>query len=305
MNLQDFATEKHPLRASRVPSLMECNWKEVMQALELVTDNSGKAADTGSAVHKAAQAWHTVLNTGKDDRSAAVWVMRQVAGSEFPQADLDEAERLFRFYANDPRNHDEQVYLTEQKVVVRLPHAEDDPTKQDVYVQGTLDQIRKVGHQYRLVDLKTGQLWSGSQMTMHHAFQLGIYQMGAREFIPHNQTPDAYVCRVRDYDKKRVPQGQVFYPCPWSPRQLEALMTGVAQVVSLVRQGITWPKPGDHCRWCPSGGLSACLSMLEEMCQANPGSHSATQSSSPGATSLFALASSGLSTFSGTGTGKS
>ena len=57
-DLKRFATEDFPLHPSGLRTLIDCPWRLVMMYLYAPTDESGPAADTGSAVHTAAHALH-------------------------------------------------------------------------------------------------------------------------------------------------------------------------------------------------------------------------------------------------------
>src|SRR5262245_44304272 len=109
--LELFASERHPLRASSIPLLIKCPWRAVLLYLKEFEDTSSAAADTGSAVHAAIEAWH---GNGQDVE-AAIAAMREKEGN-YPLADFGDAELHFRPYTRDPRNINADLVLQETPV---------------------------------------------------------------------------------------------------------------------------------------------------------------------------------------------
>lgn len=253
MNLSDFATERRPLRASMLPLLVRCPLSAVLKIFT-GEGESGPAADTGSAVHAAAKAFHTVA---EGDVPASIEAMR--AGvKDYPLADLDAAEHQFRLYAADPRNREAEVVLCEHSLTLKIPPAEDDPTQEAIVVTGTLDQVRReAGGQLRLCDIKTGR--SGGVDLLHsHALQLAAYQLGACEVLG-EQVHQAAVIRTKDYLAK--PQGPVFWEAMWRLSDCREMLNSVRRIVASVRRRQVNIGPNqDDCRWCV--GLANCLPLL-------------------------------------------
>src|SRR5262245_51366055 len=135
--MKNFATKEQPLRASALPSLVKCGWRAVLLAESVLDDQSGAAADTGSALHRGVAVWH---KTDKDTAAAIRALKESVA--EYPLADLDDAAEHFQAYTEDPRNQTAKVVAVEEKVELTLSPAPHDPTGREIYIQGTLDQIR-------------------------------------------------------------------------------------------------------------------------------------------------------------------
>lgn len=242
--MRDFGTAANPLRASRLADAMGCTCRAVMEAS--ADRDSGKAADTGSAVHKAAWAMHE-----GGDFAVSVEVMRASA-EEYPLADLAEAARLFRRYYDDPRNR-VPLQLNEAQVEVRLPAAPGDPTGEEIVIQGTVDQVRDgVVH-----DIKTGAALAGWEMALEHSVQMAVYMVGAEARLG---TPvhGARIIRVRDYEKG----GPVFWDVAIGRRQALRLLSRVPAMVAVVRRGEAWATPGHCCKYCPARSPDRCL---EEM----------------------------------------
>jgi PD-(D/E)XK nuclease superfamily len=263
--MKDFATEEKPLRASQLHKLVGCPLSAVLQLID-DDDSSGPAADTGSAMHRAADAWHT---RARGDTRAAVEIMR--AGlSEYPQADLDRAAEMFLNYASDPRNINADIIQSEAKVRFTLPPCETGQTQEAIWVKGTLDQVRRHEGVLTLCDIKTGGFHSGIDMLAVHAMQLAAYQLGASELLG-EPVRQAKIIRVQDYDalksgpRKGQQRGPVFWTAPWRFDQCLMILDGVRRMVAMIRAGRVWANPGDACKFCPQMGIANCLPRLKEV----------------------------------------
>lgn len=260
VSLLTFASAATPLRCSLLPRLFRCPMSVVIEYLD-GGDGGGPAADTGSAVHFAARAWHTV--SGKEV-ALSVNLMR-MAVDKYPLADLNSAEEQFRHYANDPRNTAAQVILCEAKVNIILAPPEGDT--EAVVIVGTLDQVRRSEGRLTLWDIKTGAP-EGVDMLNTHAMQLAAYQYGASLALA-EPVRFAGVIRTKDYlkkDRHRNPKpGPVFYEAPWSYAQLPLLLDMIRRYVGDIRRGDVRISPGDEaCRYCV--GLANCLRRNRELC---------------------------------------
>lgn len=244
-----------PLRASELPQLLRCPRSALLKRMS--EEESGQAADTGSAVHKAVAAFHTY---SKKDVAAALKAMQQHL-PEYPLADLGTAEMHFRLYAKDPRNAEAKVILCEEKVKVTLKAPEGH--SEAVEIHGTLDQVRDEGGRLVVCDVKTGGSYEGDEMLSYYAAQLAAYQVGAANHL-HQHVSAACIIRTRDYlktDRKKQPKpGPVFWFASWTWNDCLLLLEEVRRVVGDVRSGriATIPSP-DNCRWCPGGGVGNCL----------------------------------------------
>lgn len=221
-------------------------------------EDRGQAADTGSAVHYAAKAFHT---SAKGDVAAAIKAMESNL-PEYPLADLGTAEGHFRLYAKDPRNSDAKIILCEEKIEVSL--APPDGHTEAVVIQGTLDQVRQEGGQLVVCDIKTGaSAGEGDDMLNYYAAQLAAYQVGAAQLLKQH-VGTACIIRTRDYlktDRKKNPKpGPVFWYASWSYSDALLLLEEVRRVVGDVRSGrISVAPSAENCKWCPGGGLGNCL----------------------------------------------
>jgi hypothetical protein len=229
-------------------------------------DESGPAADTGSAVHMAANAFHSLKSKAKGNARLSVGVMR-AALSEYPLADLDAAEKTFLRYSEDERNKEAEIVLCEGKVNCTLPPWKDDPTQEEIYLIGTLDQIRRVDGRLVCCDIKNGQRLDGFEMIHSHALQLAAYQLAASKLIG-ERVDRACIIRTQDYVRqgkrgKALQDGPVFWNCPWSLSQAVTMLDSVRRVVASVRRGGVYAAPNEGCRWCI--GIGECLPKLEAL----------------------------------------
>lgn len=257
--MRDFATKNKPLRASALPALVKCGWRAVLLEESTIDDTSGKAADTGSALHAGAAAWHK----SERDTSSALKSLRDSI-AEFPLADLDDAERQFQAYIADPRNQTAEVVAVEEKVEIEIAPAPHDPTQTPIYVKGTLDQIRlDAAGVPRVWDIKTTA--RGVVYALHeYTFQLAAYVLAACRMFPAVQ-PGGFIL-TRAYLRRGVraadmPDG-VFVEVPWTAEHCDRLLDSVRNRVVEIRSGRVSLGPGDHCRYCPAHGIDGCLPLL-------------------------------------------
>lgn len=212
--------------------------------------DSGQAADTGTAVHFAAHMWHG--QAGKNT-NVALEVMRRSI-SRFPLADLGSAEQQFRRYAADRRNGDAEIVLSEKELILALAPPEGSDTQ--VFIQGTLDQVRRIRGVLTLVDIKTGGKYAGKEMLDYHCAQLCAYQVMATDFLG-EKVREVCVLRTKDYIAARP--GPAFHYASWTYEDALALMDAVRFEVGQVRSGRIRITPScEQCAYCPAGGFQNC-----------------------------------------------
>lgn len=247
----DFATAENPLRCSNLPRLVRCPMQTVLSMREEDGD-SNEAADTGSAVHFAVAMYHT---HAKGDSALAASAMR-AALDRYPLADCDKAETQFHWYCKDSANACE-MFAVEKRVAFTIPAAPFDPTKEAIYVIGTLDQIRRVKGKLWLWDIKTGSP-EGPDMVHAACLQLCAYWHGAEQVFGEHihgcgiiRTKD-YV--KTDYTRKTRKPGPVFYEAPWTRADVLRKLSAVQNTVADIRSGRYDARPGeDICKWCRFG----------------------------------------------------
>lgn len=259
----DFGTKKKPLRPSQLNYLVLCHWRALAKELAMLHDESGKAADTGSAVHFAVAAFHK-----KEGDEVAK--MRQAVAA-FPLADLDEAERIYGRYVEDPRNRDAEVVAVEQEVTLTLEAKFFDT--EPIVIAGTLDQLRwnQEAHRYEVWDIKTGNR-DPLYFQNVYALQMAAYTLAARDsrLVWQRQLNSSTVVaggyiRTKGYFTRGrelpSPHG-VFVPAGIGDP--DALLDAVRWAVCAIRSGYVIATPGDHCGTCSFASQEFCLPKLQE-----------------------------------------
>lgn len=225
----------------------------------LLEDEGGAAAQTGSLTHKGVEAFHSTKGIQSAKVEAAMEAMRRFL-PEFPLAEFDEAKLFLQPYCADPRNQTAEIMAIERRIDFQLQPHGIDSTGQPIYIQGTLDQIRKEDGRTLICDLKTG-MPSGYQMVHDYAYQIAGYTVGARQNGFPNAEP-GYLIRARRYRERTAtlpsPDG-VYWHMPFTFADCEMLLDAVRLNVALIRMGIVNFGTGPHCCYCVHGGLSGCL----------------------------------------------
>lgn len=251
-----FAGQDAPLRASSIPLLIRCPHRHMIISLDLVDRRDSATADTGSAVHAAIEAWH---NRRKGVEDALEQMRKRL--SDFPQADLRDAELSVRPYCLDPRNAPEAVQACEVKVDLLLPAHESDPTGETIRVIGTADQIRETG----LWDVKHSEKLRGFELLHEYAHQLAVYAAALRIPVGGVINPRGY--RKRDAAKPETSPTGVFQHACWQQQHVDALLLELTREVARIRRGEVAIRPGSHCSYCPATSFFDCVEY--KTCQAN------------------------------------
>jgi hypothetical protein len=259
--LESFGSADRPLRPSALDLLVRCSFRAASMHLQLIGDESGKAADTGSLAHAGVAAWH--LN---DSEAAGLDAMR-LALPEFPLADEAEAKLIYKHYVADPRNAATAARVVKMETKVRAE------LRSGVHVAGTLDQVREgADGVWRVWDLKTGQRKTGWEYLTEHCFQQAAYVVAAAQTFKRRVEPGGLIC-TKGYRTRGAAAaasgetGGVFWHTPWSYDDCLVLLDEVVEVVQRIRRGELAPIPGDYCGYCPYGGLHNCLPKFREMCE--------------------------------------
>ena len=220
------------------------------------------STDTGTAVHRAVELFYAGVPV--DEVVAKLPAMKTDPERGFPRADLDDAERMFRYYARDPRNT-ERPLLVEQKVEVALDPHPTDPTQAPIVIRGTLDQVRMSHGIPHVWDLKTSKK-SNVEVTHGYTMQLAAYVLGASQALGCKVEPGGFI-NPRNYFKRGAdaPEDRptsIFLHVTWTHEQALMLLDPVRLAVAAIRRGEYHPIPGDHCFFCPTKGIDVCLPKL-------------------------------------------
>lgn len=240
-DLTEFATEKRPLRPSRVASFLLCPMRVVLDPDE---ECAKPAADTGSLVHEAARVFHT---TTEADRVAAGQAALLAARDKFPHGDAERASEIFRAYSADQKNRDAVVVWCEQPVRLVLPADPGDPTGQPVVIAGTLDQVRRIGETLSVWDIKTGTYHSAHDSLFEYLTQQAVYTLAAIETLDPSILPGGLIC-TGGYSRTR---GAVHVDNVFTVEQARDLVLAVPPFVAAIRRGEALFRPGlEACKFC-------------------------------------------------------
>lgn len=260
-DLSKFGTAEFPLHPSGLRALIVCPWRIVMEFLAMPEgdDSSGPAADTGSAMHKAAAAFHR--GKGVAD---SVEVMRANV-QEYPLANLAEAAQMFLSYAADERNSGFDVPICEERVDFSIAAAEDDPTGERIEVMATCDQVRHIHGRYKAWDIKTSKR-DPSEVLAETWFQMAGYCIGASVALsarlgkPIVVEPGGIITPRRYHSNPST--SPVFWHHNFKFDWIEQLLRPVRHHVSQIRRGHIWHVPNADCKWCHQGNPDVCFPKL-------------------------------------------
>lgn len=265
-----FGDKDNPLRCSKLAALAKCSARVYMLLQMASTDDDeegGPAAQTGSLTHAGVAAFHQAQGELKARKDAA-WKAIALTAGKFPQAEEQEVRLFITPYMDDPRNINATFWqingkpAVELKVEFNLPPHELDPTGEDIYVEGTADQVRVENGIPRVDDLKTGKK-TGWEMVHDYATQIAAYTFGMRQKykIPNLQPGRIirnYGYRVRGATSLTKSPDGVFWAVPFKWDDVECILETVRFQVAMMRTGHYFFNPGPHCTYCEFGGLATC-----------------------------------------------
>lgn len=267
-----FADKDNPIRCSKLASIAKCSARVYMLGLMYADDGEGgESAQTGSVTHAGVAAFHKTEG-GLKVREKAAWDSIAKARTLFPLANETEVRLFITPYMNDMRNITAKFHVHKGELCIEypvefcLPPHPFDKSKQEIFVQGTLDQIRIENGVLLVDDLKTGKI-SGWQMIHDYAVQMAAYTYGARNIGIKNAMPGRIIramgYRTRE-DKGNSPDG-VFWHLPFKWSDVETILENVRLHVALIRNGDIQFNPGPHCTYCEFGGMTNCLPKWAEL----------------------------------------
>jgi len=202
------------------------------------------AADTGSAMHRAAEALH------KEGASQAQAIEIMAANKHlYPLADLAEAAKLFLGYTACKQLG--TVVKCEEKFTFTISPAPEDHTKEAIVVEGELDQIRRhEDNKLRLWDIKTSKRQPLEVMrdSMH---QVALYCIGGTILMGEKVLPGGVIMPR---------QKNMFIPFSWTWDDIEELVNPIRRTVAAIRAGKVDAVPNAaNCKWCVANGPELCL----------------------------------------------
>lgn len=256
----------HYIRASLIDKLIKCPAARVMSMeADLEQSPGGPAAQLGSLVHKAIEAYHLIDPSGKNVdlmQTEGVKALRSFEAT-FPLADKEEATKIFTYYANDPRNW-RRVDKVEIKVQLELPPHPTDPTKQPITIIGHIDQITYINGHYCINDIKTGDK-SGQELMYEHMGQQSAYFLAA-----HNAgfpVKRAFIARTKGYRVRGVAQKMpspdgVFWCMPIDKEFALDTLDRLRLEVANIRRGEVNFTTSVSCIFCEHQGPANCRPKL-------------------------------------------
>lgn len=262
-----LGTKSNPIRCSKLSAIVRCSMRiYLLMIYENDDSEGGPAAQIGSLTHAGVAEFHRV-NGPLLKRKKAAWDAIKAHAGMFPLADETEVRLFLTPYMEDPRNiHAEfctdaaGLPLIEYEVKFTLPPHELDVSQEPIYVEGHLDQVRKVNSIPTVCDYKTGKK-TGWEMIHDHALQIAAYTYGVREHIGLKTAQPGPIIRGYGYRSKDAigdsPDG-VFFNNPLRWNDVEELLSLVRLHVALLRNGHVHYGPGPHCTFCEFGGLTGC-----------------------------------------------
>lgn len=287
MRPEQFATEQHPLRASALTQLFVCAGSKVGDMLSDLDDAGGKAAQTGTAVGRACEVYHS---TDLDFGSIMDQVKKESkeAKRPFDGADWGEVERMFKSYTLDSRNPRSAVLpeSLEEEVVLRLDPHPFDPTGEQIVIPGHLDQVRFENGTYMIWDIKSGKP-EGYDMVEDYAYQQVAYAEAYAQKYPERRVAWGGIIRLRDYlTPKRVKianwdpkihgkrktrdvenpieDAKLFYPTRIPKKHYGRILDQIRAKVAMVRAGLTDINPTSFCRLCIYENVDKCTYWLRK-----------------------------------------
>lgn len=284
----------NPLRISALPLLARCPGLYMIRVLEILEDESGAAAHTGSAVGHGIELWHE--RPDLPDLVSVMEVVRAAAPDRFPNAYIETAKDMISAYTRDPRNPRRGVVVPgscEFEVRLTLEPWPSDPTGCPIYLQGHIDQVRwdADAKAFRVWDIKTGGAnialtaarGHGLRLLFEHAWQISAYTLGFNQWVRSNwpafvnrlgglrdqwpTDPPAVlpggVIWLRGYGArgKAAPgsgEAPVFFPALWDIAACDRIMASVRYMIARLRAGEVVLTPGQHCSWCVGGPQICC-----------------------------------------------
>lgn len=251
-----FGTEAFMIHPSAIRTIITCPWNTVLQYLEEPDDDSGKAADTGSAVHLAAK----LLHNGADVADSLEGMQQGM--SKYPLADLRDAATLFLAYASDTRNRGAKLLLNEEVINFEIAPAKDDPTQAPIRVTGTVDQVREDSYgRLKVYDIKTSKR-PPDEIRLESMFQIAAYAVGASIALGRPVDPGALIM-PRQYKGGDPSTANVFIHYTFKLADCEYVLEPLRTRVAEIRRGQVYHMPTiEGCKWCPQRQPDICLPKL-------------------------------------------
>ena len=249
-----LGSKDQPIRASLLPNLFKCPRFYMEKVIGDGNDIAGKDAHTGNLVHVGIQAYH---QSGMKENQGKIAI--EIAAKVYPLGSTDDAIRLFeKYHKRETSERRGTVIHSEVHIEAKIPAADFDPTKEEIVIHGTVDQIRQIGRDtLYVVDHKTGRT-GGADMVLSHMPQLAVYMLGVMDRFPDKKV-EGFITRIQDLCRINLPY---WWRMPMNGREgVLGVLKVVQHRIALLRMGIYDATPGKWCEWCPLANYPACDTM--------------------------------------------
>lgn len=236
-------------------------------------EGSSPAADTGTAVGRAIELYHS-------SKASVEEILEKVeqeapdAERPFDQARWDEVRKRFPAYAQDPRNPRDAVPSWSLELPVSL--VLDDLNGEPIYFSGHLDQVRWKGDVLEVWDVKDGKP-GGVEMVRSYSWQQSFYALALVNWLADDENLKKLdrepirvawggIIRTRGYfSRKKYPPGEerVFFRSGFNNDDLSTVADMVRRMVTRLRDLQVDLRPGDSCNWCPGEDITSCVQLIK------------------------------------------
>ena len=236
--LEDFGTELFPLRGSLLKRFLECPRRMLAMYDEPFITND--KIETGSAVHKLIE---TLEREGKvTDKD------KKKIFQEYPKAKEEESLQYFNGYVRKRGEITEKygkIIANEEQEFLRLPSAKGDATKKEIVIGCTIDQLRKKGNTFTVVDFKVSSL-AITDMVKIYALQISAYILCVEQ---NHKTKDIQ-CSIVNPILAARPRSVYQVKIKFTLEKCRQILSAVQEQVKLIREGTPMRISGSACREC-------------------------------------------------------
>jgi len=235
---KDFGTELFPLRGSLLKRFLECPRRMLAMFDEPFITND--KIETGSAVHSLIE---TLEREGKvTDKD------KKIVFQKYSKAKEAESLGYFNGYVRKRGEITEKygkIIANEEQLFFRLPPAKGDKTKKEIVIGCTIDQLRKKGDTFTVVDFKVSSL-AITDMVKIYALQISAYMLCVEQ---NHKTKDIQCAIVNPILAAR-PRSVYQVKIKFTLDKCRQMMSAIQEQVKLIREGNPMRIAGSACREC-------------------------------------------------------
>lgn len=256
--MQSIATKDNPIRSSLLPNLFHCPTLFYDKWLTDGDESAGEPAETGSLVHEGIAVWHKTTN-----RAKAQEAMHNAKAEKFKLGDLSEAIRLFDKYifrlTNSPYG---KIKHIEKEVKFEWPCSKIDPTKENLWITGTIDLVTDLGYKHFVIDHKAGHK-EAKNMVLEYPAQMAGYVMGAKLDLKVKGPIEALIARTRDLLRSDL---KFYHETKVDIDVAAHILDNVANKIAIIRMGMLEQNPGKYCEvYCKLAYFPGCINRTKRV----------------------------------------